>query len=51
LGEVECDQRGDCSWVGDLSYGASANIPLGACFLIGFGLVWSVRALVRRGCR
>jgi hypothetical protein len=47
LGEQECD-RGNCSWIGDLSYGSSANIPLAVCMLIAGALVWSARALLHR---
>jgi hypothetical protein len=47
MGQQECN-RADCSWIGELSYGTSANLPLGACFLVAGIVVWGTRALLRR---
>jgi hypothetical protein len=51
LGQSECDDRGDCSWIGDLAYGESANIVLGACLLVAGCIVWGVGRLVRQAFR
>jgi hypothetical protein len=45
--DQECN-RADCSWIGDLSYGSAASIPLAACFLIAGTVVWGLRGLARR---
>ena len=50
LDQQECN-RADCSWVGDVSYGTAANIPLGASFLVAAIVVWGTRGLVRRSHR
>jgi hypothetical protein len=48
LGQDECDDRADCSWIGDLTYGPSVSIAFGASLLVAAVLVWGVVRLTRR---
>jgi hypothetical protein len=48
LGPNECDDRGDCAWIGDLTYGTSANSVFGVCLIAAGAIVWGVVRLLRR---
>jgi hypothetical protein len=47
LGEGECD-RADCTFLGDLAYGASANIVFVTCVVLAGAIVWTVPRVTRR---
>jgi hypothetical protein len=48
LGQTECDERGECSFLGDLAYGSSANMVLATCLVVAGGVVWVLDRLIRR---